>query len=89
MTSVTKRDAENCQEHNNPHAIIEQRLADDFGLQLFWNTCLFKDSQNCNRVGRRNQRAKQQTIDKLGSESQQRKKKVDRSADDKRGRQHT
>jgi len=66
-TQHPQQDAE--QHHRG--AVIEQRLADDGGLQRLGRAAALEDAHGRDRIGRRNQRAEQQAVDEIDMPAEQ------------------
>ncbi len=81
-------DAQQHGEHHYRGAVVEQRFADDGGLQRLGSVGGTQHTQHGNRVGGGNQRAEQQAVEKAHVPAEQAEDPVGQAADDEGGDQH-
>ena len=81
---IQPRDAQERNEHHHTHAVVKQRLARDLGLQRLGCAEALDDSQDRDRVGWRDDRAKDQAVDEADLDAEPAGENVGEPADDER-----
>jgi len=83
--SRVHRHLQHGEEDHDGHPIIEERFPGDLHLQAARYPGLLEDAQHGDRIGRRDQRTEEQTVDERGFDTEQRKQQKEDPADEEGG----